>query len=87
MVAAGFMATGAMAQSATFKYFSYEVNDSRFDKTIDNANEYFNPVMAGFYPDPSICRRATPTISSTRRSRSSPECLSSRARTSSTGSR
>ena len=57
MVAAGFMATGAMAQSAPFKYFSYEGNDSRFDKTIDNANEYFNPVMAGFYPDPSICRK------------------------------
>ena len=57
MVAAGVMATGAMAQTATFKYFSYEGNDSRFDKTIDNANEYFNPVMAGFYPDPSICRK------------------------------
>ena len=57
MVAAGVMATGAMAQSATFKYFSYEGNDTRFDKTIDNANEYFNPVMAGFYPDPSICRK------------------------------
>ena len=57
MVAAGVMATGAMAQTATFKYCSYEGNDSRFDKTIDNANEYFNPVMAGFYPDPSICRK------------------------------
>ncbi|MCI7015502.1 MAG: glycoside hydrolase family 43 protein [Prevotella sp.] len=57
MVAAGVMATGAMAQTATFNYFSYEGNDSRFDKTIDNANEYFNPVMAGFYPDPSICRK------------------------------
>ena len=57
MVAAGVMATEAMAQTATFKYFSYEGNDSRFDKTIDNANEYFNPVMAGFYPDPSICRK------------------------------
>ena len=57
MVAAGMMSTGAMAQTATFKYFSYEGNDSRFDKTIDNANEYFNPVMAGFYPDPSICRK------------------------------
>ena len=51
MVAAGVMATGAMAQTATFKYFSYEGNDSRFDKTIDNANEYFNPVMAGCYAD------------------------------------
>lgn len=57
MVAAGFVAVGAMAQTATFKYFSYEGNDTRFDKAIDNANEYFNPVMAGFYPDPSICRK------------------------------
>lgn len=57
MVAAGFVAVGAMAQTATFKYFSYEGNDARFDKAIDNANEYFNPVMAGFYPDPSICRK------------------------------
>lgn len=57
MVAAGFVAVGAMAQTATFKYFSYEGTDTRFDKAIDNANEYFNPVMAGFYPDPSICRK------------------------------
>ena len=40
MVAAGVMATGAMAQTATFKYFSYEGNDSRLFKTIDNDKKY-----------------------------------------------
>ena len=57
IAALGLFATGIQAQTATFKYFSYEGNDSRFDKAIDNASEYFNPVMAGFYPDPSFCRK------------------------------
>ena len=45
------------AQTAHFDYFKYAGNDSRFDKKIDPAKQYFNPVMAGFYPDPSICRK------------------------------
>ena len=57
IAALGLFATGIQAQTATFKYFSYEGNDGRFDKAIDNASEYFNPVMAGFYPDPSFCRK------------------------------
>lgn len=44
------------AQTATFKSFSYEGNDVRFNKNIDNSKQFYNPILAGFYPDPSICR-------------------------------
>lgn len=43
-------------QKATFTYFDYQGRDARFDKQYDAAREYLNPIMAGFYPDPSICR-------------------------------
>ena len=46
----------AGAQDASFSYFTYAGNDSRFDKPIDPAHQYFNPILAGFYPDPSFCR-------------------------------
>lgn len=53
-----FMSIGAAkAQKADFSYFKYTGNDSRFDKKIDKNNQYLNPIMAGFYPDPSICRK------------------------------
>ena len=42
---------------AVFSYFEYQGKDQRFEKTIDPQNEYFNPIFAGFYPDPSICRK------------------------------
>ena len=45
-----------MAQDATFDYFRYEGRDARFDKAIDPTRQYFNPVVSGYYPDPSICR-------------------------------
>lgn len=45
------------AQTAQFSYFSYGGNDTRFDKEIDRSRQYFNPILAGFYPDPSICRK------------------------------
>ena len=44
------------AQTATFKSFSYKGNDTRFNKSIDNSKQFYNPILAGFYPDPSICR-------------------------------
>lgn len=47
----------ADAQTAKFSYFNYSGNDARFDKTIDGNSQYLNPVLAGFYPDPSICRK------------------------------
>lgn len=47
----------ANAQDANFRYFSYKGSDTRFDKQIDPSKEYLNPILAGFYPDPSICRK------------------------------
>lgn len=47
----------AGAQTANFRYFTYSGNDARFQKTVDPAREYLNPVIAGFAPDPSICRK------------------------------
>ncbi|WP_277638429.1 glycoside hydrolase family 43 protein [Bacteroides graminisolvens] len=46
-----------IAQTARFRYFSYNGNDERFDKSINHNNQYFNPILAGYYPDPSICRK------------------------------
>ncbi|MDE6375505.1 MAG: glycoside hydrolase family 43 protein [Alistipes sp.] len=40
-----------------FAGFSYSGRDARFERAIDPRNEYFNPVLAGFHPDPSICRK------------------------------
>lgn len=46
-----------MANEALFSYFSYSGDDKRFEKNIDRNAEYFNPILAGFYPDPSICKK------------------------------
>ena len=46
----------ANAQTATFSSFCYAGHDARFNKGIDTANEFYNPILAGFYPDPSLCR-------------------------------
>lgn len=40
-----------------FAGFTYEGRDARFEREIDSRNEYFNPVLAGFHPDPSVCRK------------------------------
>ena len=72
----------ATAQTAHFNYFSYNGDDSRFNKEINPHNQYFNPILAGFYPDPSICRKGDTYYWSTLLSRFSPACPSSRARTS-----
>lgn len=45
------------AQTAHFASFKYTGNDERFNKQIDRNRQYFNPIMAGFYPDPSVCRK------------------------------
>ena len=50
------LAMGAQAQTAEFDYFKYSGNDARFDVKIDKSHQYYNPVLAGFYPDPSLCR-------------------------------
>ncbi|SKB31583.1 glycoside hydrolase family 43 protein [Alkalitalea saponilacus] len=42
---------------AVFEHFRYKGNDALFDKEFDPQNQYLNPVLAGFYPDPSICKK------------------------------
>ena len=42
---------------ATFTYFSYEGKEPRYEKAINPSNEYFNPIIAGYYPDPSVCKK------------------------------
>lgn len=50
--------TGSTATGqATFSHFTYEGHDARFDKSFDTLSQYLNPILAGFYPDPSICRK------------------------------
>lgn len=51
------LTAAAMGNEAKFAYFSYSGNDARFDKDIDCHNEYLNPILAGFFPDPSICKK------------------------------
>ena len=43
--------------SAVFDWFEYTGHDSVFDKMRPGPNEFQNPILAGFYPDPSIVRR------------------------------
>ncbi len=50
--------TAVFAQHrAAFDYFEYTGSDTRFDVPIDPAKEYLNPIVAGFWPDPSITRK------------------------------
>ena len=51
-----FCSQSLSAQEAHFDYFRYQGNDARFDQTIDLKRQYFNPILTGFYPDPSVCR-------------------------------
>ncbi len=44
-------------QDAIFSYFLYKGNDSIFNTPIDSEKQYFNPILSGFHPDPSICRK------------------------------
>lgn len=47
---------GAQAPSkARFEWFDYAGNDSIFAKPLAK-NEYQNPILAGFHPDPSVVR-------------------------------
>ena len=48
--------TAATAQEANYTYFKYAGHDARFEKQVDPQTQYLNPILAGFYPDPSICR-------------------------------
>lgn len=43
------------AQAAHFSWFAYEGRDSQFDLPV-KPGHFQNPILAGFYPDPSITR-------------------------------
>lgn len=49
-------AVAAAAQDAHYTYFRYAGNDARFQQPCEAQTQYVNPILAGFYPDPSICR-------------------------------
>lgn len=40
-----------------FTSFSYTGCDDRFNVAIDDDRQYLNPVLSGFFPDPSVCRK------------------------------
>ena len=47
----------ASAQTAArFDWFEYEGSDPVYEQVKASAGEYLNPILAGFYPDPSIVR-------------------------------
>lgn len=55
-LAALLLSTAATAQTANFDYFRYQGQDERFNVDIDASHQYLNPILAGYYPDPSVCR-------------------------------
>ena len=42
--------------TARFDWFEYQGRDSVYEAVKAGDNEYLNPILAGFYPDPSIAR-------------------------------
>ncbi len=42
---------------AYFKYVSYQGNDSFYHENPLKENQYYNPVLQGYYPDPSFCKK------------------------------
>lgn len=40
----------------SFEWFEYAGNDSALARVAADTSSYHNPILAGFYPDPSICR-------------------------------
>lgn len=51
LAASGFI---CQASEADFHYFKYCGNDKRFNVEYDATKQYLNPIISGFYPDPSI---------------------------------
>ena len=53
-----FIYTGCMkpGTDAKFEYFSYTGNDPIYEQYPLEMDEYYNPIISGFYPDPSIVR-------------------------------
>jgi xylan 1,4-beta-xylosidase len=53
---AGPAADDSSAAVARFDWFAYEGDDSIYRVVHAGPGEYLNPILAGFYPDPTICR-------------------------------
>lgn len=47
---------GPSATNPQFEWFEYEGRDPVYEENSAGAGEYLNPILAGFYPDPSIVR-------------------------------
>ena len=47
---------GRSTNVARFDWFEYTGHDAIYDTHRAGANDYLNPILAGFYPDPSITR-------------------------------
>ncbi len=45
----------ALTNYAAFDWFTYKGQDEMFNKAINPKEEFLNPILSGFYPDPSIC--------------------------------
>lgn len=46
----------ALQGSALFDNFTYAGNDSYYNEhPLQSESEFYNPILSGFYPDPSIC--------------------------------
>ncbi|MCC9063533.1 glycoside hydrolase family 43 protein [Flavobacterium piscisymbiosum] len=41
---------------AAFDWFDYKGKDDAYANISKSESEYWNPILAGFYPDPTICR-------------------------------
>ncbi|WP_010663288.1 glycoside hydrolase family 43 protein [Marinilabilia salmonicolor] len=44
-------------KGAFFHWFEYRGTDKFYDENQLGEMEYFNPVLSGFYPDPSVCKK------------------------------
>lgn len=49
------LATAVAAEPVKFDWFEYTGRDPIFEQPLE-PGEYRNPILAGYYPDPSICR-------------------------------
>jgi len=53
---AGSEVVGIAPSDPRFEWFAYAGHDPVYDAFPERAGEYRNPLLAGFYPDPSIAR-------------------------------
>lgn len=42
---------------AFFEYFKYSGNDSFYNNNSIKEGQFYNPILPGYYPDPSICKK------------------------------